>query len=103
MSSYSSQKYTLVSIQPILTDAHPSSGATSAAVDGEVLLLSSSSKDPSITVASDDSVGSDISVGSDVSESSESEAAMSDSAQSNGLLQHLEDAEVVEFEMMNRV
>ena len=80
MSSYSSQKDTLVSIQPILTDAHPSSGATSAAVDGEVLLLSSSSKDPSITVASDDSVGSDISVGSDVSESSESEAAMSDSA-----------------------
>ena len=45
----------------------------------------------------------DATVDSDVSESSESEAAMSDSAQSNGLLQHLEDAEVVEFEMMNRV
>ena len=45
----------------------------------------------------------DATVDSDVSESSESEAAMSDSAQSNGLLQHLEDAEVVEFEMMNQV
>ena len=36
---------------------------------------------------------------SDVSESSESEVAMSDSDQSNGLLQHLEDAETVEFEI----
>ena len=36
---------------------------------------------------------------SDVSESSESEVAMSDSDQSNGLLQHLEDAEMVEFEI----
>ena len=41
---------------------------------------------------------------SDVSESSESEDAMSDSAcpkQLNGLLQQLEDAEVVEFEIRN--
>ena len=36
---------------------------------------------------------------SDVSESSESEVAMSDSDQSSGLLQHLEDAETVEFEI----
>ena len=36
---------------------------------------------------------------SDVIESSESEIAMSDSAQSNDLLQHLEDAETVEFEI----
>ena len=45
----------------------------------------------------------DATVDSDVSESSESEAAMSDSAQINGLLQHLEDAEMVEFEMMSQV
>ena len=45
----------------------------------------------------------DATVDSDVSESSESEVDMSDSAQSNGLLQHLEDAEMVKFEMMNRV
>ena len=36
---------------------------------------------------------------SDVSESSESEVAISDSDQSNGPLQHLEDAETVEFEI----
>ena len=45
----------------------------------------------------------DATVDSDVSESSESEVDMSDSAQSNGLLQQLEDAEMVEFEIMNRV
>ena len=45
----------------------------------------------------------DATVDSDVSESSESEVDMSDSAQSNGLLQHLEDAEMVKYEMMNRV
>ena len=45
----------------------------------------------------------DATVDSDVSGSSESEADMSDSAQSNDLLQHLEDVEMVEFEMMNQV
>ena len=143
---------TLASRQPVLTDAHPSSSssescssATSAVVDGEVLLPPpssqdlplppTSSQDPPLTVGPDDSVDSDVSVssesevtiadspqsnsppqaplpppssqdssatmGSHVSESSESEDATSDSAQSNGLLQQLEEAEMVEFEIRN--
>ena len=144
---------TLASRPPVLTGAHPPSfplagscslGATSAVVDGEVLLPPTSSQDspltsqdPLLTVASpDDSERySDVSVStesevtiadspqnnsppqallpppssqdssatmdSDVSESSESEDATSDSAQSVGSLQHLEDAEVVEFEIRN--
>ena len=38
---------------------------------------------------------------SDVCESSESEAAISDSAQSSGLFQHLGDDEMFEFEIRN--
>ena len=79
-----SRKGTLVSLPPVLTDAHPSLVTTSAAVDVEVPSLSFSSKDPPMTVGCDNSVGSDVSVSSEVSVTSKSEpTVVSDSAQSN--------------------
>ena len=105
-----------------------SSGTTSAVVDGEVPLPPISYQDSPLTVGPDSRVDSDVSVSSesevtiadspqsssppqapllppssqdssvtmdsDVSESSESEDATSD-----GLLQQLEDVEMVEFEI----
>ena len=78
------RKGTLVPLLPVLTDAHPSLVATSAAVDAEVPSLSFSSKYPPMTVGCDNSVGSDVSVSSEVSVSSKSEpTALFDSTQSN--------------------
>lgn len=89
-------------------------GATTAVVDGDIPLLPPSSRNPPAGVSLDNSVGSNVSVSSeaaiatvpykpppssqdssktvdtDVSESFESEAAMSDSAKSKCLLQHLQ-------------
>ena len=72
----------------------------SVSSESEVTIADSNSP-PQAPLPLPSSQDSSATMDSDVSESSESEAATSDSAQSNGLLQHLEDAEMVEFEIRN--
>ena len=72
----------------------------SVSSESEVTIADSNSP-PQAPLPLPSSQDSSATMDSDVSESSESEAATSDSAQSNGLLQHLEDAEMVEYEIKN--
>ena len=75
----------------------------SVSTESEVTIADSpqSNSPPQAPLPPPSSQDSSATMDSDVSESSESDAATSDSAQSVGPLQHLEDAEVVEFEIRN--
>ena len=75
----------------------------SVSSESEVTIADSpqSNSPPQVPLPPPSSQDSSATMGSHVSESSESEDATSDSAQSNGLLQQLEEAEMVEFEIRN--
>ena len=75
----------------------------SVSTESEVTIADSpqSNSPPQAPLPPPSSQDSSATMDSDVSERSESDVATSDSAQSVGPLQHLEDAEVVEFEIRN--
>ena len=100
-----------VPLPPISSQDPPLTVGPDSRVDSDVSVSSESevtiadspqsNSPPQAPLPPPSSQDSSATMDSDVSESSESEDAMSDCDQSNGLLQQLEDVEMVEFEIRN--